>query len=268
MSPPDRDDRTKAEFASRKFAWTEALCLDTRLSAYRKTVGIILLAMVNQSDGYAWPSLATLAALSNGSEKAARDAINDLERLGYLRTQRGGGRIEGKRGITSRFWPIWVSSKSPVTDALRERRSRLDDPQPPPQSEGSDTAEPPPQRNEPPPCGAINPHCTVAQTLEVNPCTIEPSAEPNGSGARQLAPSSSRVWKGSDGEPLANDFPDSDAMNNARWTLQFEGVQLDLDAERRAFRSHHFAVRCLQRDWLRSWEIWIEHAITREQAAA
>jgi|GEM_PF-5005770 len=190
----ERDDRSKAEFASRKFAWTEAVCLDARLSAYRKIVGLIILSMVNQNDGYSWPSLATLAALSHGSEKATRDAINDLERFGYLRTQRGGGRVDGKRGITSRFWPIWVASKSPLTDALNERRNRRMESEPPPRSEGINSAEPPPKRAEPPLHGANNPHCTVTQTLEGNPSTIEPSSVPNGTAAAFATASPSEGW--------------------------------------------------------------------------
>lgn len=202
MSPPptkgamaEPEDRAKTEFASRKFAWTEAVCLDARLSAHRKTVGILLLAMVNHKTGYAWPSVGKLAALSNGSEKAARDAINDLERLGYLRTQRGGGRNGRGEGIPSRFWPIWPRSKTPVTDALRALKGGAADEQPPLGGEGYEGEEPPLQRDAPSPYGVNNPHRGVGQTLQLNPATREHSSDPNGS-ADAVAPATKMAgWK-------------------------------------------------------------------------
>lgn len=193
MSPPDR---LKAEFANHKFAWTEAVCLDARLSAHRKIVGILLLAMVNHETGYAWPSLGKLAALSNGSEKAARDAINDLERCGYLKTQRGGGRNGRGEGISSRFWPIWPESKKPITDALRSLKEAADEEKPSLPSGGCDEEEPSLQGDQPSLCGANNPHRAVGQTLQLNPATREHSSDPNGSADAVAPASPSRRYAG------------------------------------------------------------------------
>lgn len=267
-----RDERAKADFASKKFSWIETLCMDPRVTDYQKAAGIILLAMVNRADGYAWPSLSTIGTLSGKSEKAARDMTARLEALGYLRIERNTGRAN-----TNRFWPVWVDGSSPVTDAARALRIARDERaakgKRSPDGEGSSADHHASGREKgslatpkTSPAGDPPPHRRVTRTLEVNPDT-EPSSETNVSAAAVATARLSGKWKGSEGDPIPEGFPDAAAMRNAtNWAFS-AGAGLDVVAEREAFRRYHFSVRCLLTDWDRSWEMWIDDAISREQAA-
>lgn len=260
MSPPD----SKAAAVAARFAWMETVSLDKRANGTPMRLVVIMSALIG-TEGYAWAGRETLAKLAGIDKSNVKDALLKLVDLGYLRIERN---AKTGRGQTDRFWPVGVSGASPVWARYRSLKDNGGRADPPSETVTAATAHP--ERGvDSPERGVDRPAKggpSAPRLLEHTP-TKETGSDPNGSGARKLAPGSSRIWKGSEGDPLPPDFPDAEAMSSARWDMESGGVGLDLEAERRAFRSHHCAVRCLQRDWNRSWEIWIDKAITREQAA-
>lgn len=179
MSPPP----TKAAEVAARIAWVETVALDRRSSALSIRLATILSSMMGTA-GYAFPSYEALAAISGASRKAVIETIAKLVDCGHLTVERdprpGRSRVNRYRAVT----PV---EQQPVWAAWRAwKQSRAGDP-------SADEEESPfPEKGSPPEDG--NSHPQVTRTLEVNPET-EPGSDPNGSGARQLAPCSSRIWK-------------------------------------------------------------------------
>lgn len=257
MSPPD----SRSAEAAEKFARIETVILDPRCSPLMAAVIVVLSNYANRKR-MAWPSYETLAFITGAAVQNVRIAIEKLEAIGYITVARDD---QPGRSKTNRYTlqpPRCAAPIRALRDALDEHRTTEKEARQHSPSGGEKEAR---QRAKEARQRVITGMLACPDPSERS-LPKNPSSDPNGSGARQLAPSSSRIWKGSEGDPLPSDFPDAEAMSIARWNMQEEGGVLDLEAERRAFRSHHCAVRCLQRDWNRSWEIWIEKAITREQA--
>ena len=61
-------------------------------------IGLVLSTYADK-DGCAWPSVATLASASGVSERMTPKALKNLEALGVIEIEVGGG-----RGKTSRYW--------------------------------------------------------------------------------------------------------------------------------------------------------------------
>lgn len=268
MTEPAAVDAAEKKFAALKFAWIEAVCMDPALTAYAKALGPLLMSMVNREKGYAWPSIDTLRDLSRKSSKAAREAINQLERAGHLRIERGGG-----LAITNRYYPIWPKARpdgrSPVMGWLQDRKGAQEKAAKHSPTGGGSTQsieaatvrDPSPPKSKPSPSSELNPHPSVSRTLEWNPGK-EPCSDPNGSDAA-VAPSSHRSWKGTAGDPLPSGFPHESDVLAAAETILGKGAKLDARQLREDFRRKHFAERCLQRDWPFSWERFVEDAIER-----
>lgn len=247
----DGTDRIKA-----RFAWLETVALDKRTAGIPMRLAVILSAMFSEK-GYAWPARPTLAAMCGSDLRNTKDALKKLVDLGYLLIE-----PNPKQGpnCTDRFWPIGFPDASPVWTKYREvtaQGGRTDPPYPevdPASTRGvSGTVR-----------GVSGPKKGGLETprpLEDTPITRTPSSETNVSAAAFASARPSREWKGSEGEPIPAGFPDSEAMRDAADWVSFAGAQLDLGAEREAFRRYHFSVRCLLTDWHRSWEMWIDRAV-------
>ncbi|MNS00322.1 hypothetical protein D3C72_315710 [compost metagenome] len=258
MSPPD----SKAAEAAEKFARIETVVLDPRCSPLMVAV-LVALSNYANSRRVAWPSYETLAFITGGAVQNVRIAVEKLEALAYITVARDNQPGRSKVNRYTLQPPRCAAPIRALREALDEHRTKEKEARQRSPSGGEKEAR---QRAKGARVRVITGMLACPDPSERS-LPDDPSSDPNGSGARQLAPGSSRIWTGSEGDPLPPDFPDAEAMSSMRLDMEIEGVALDLEAERRAFRSHHCAVRCLQRDWNRSWEIWIEKAITREQAA-
>lgn len=259
MSPPD----SKATEAAEKFARIETVILDPRCSPLMVAVLVVLSNYANRKR-VAWPSYETLAFITGAAVQNVRIAVEKLEALQYITVDRDEQPGRSKVNRYTLQPPRCAAPIRALRDALDEHRTTEKEARQHSPSGGEKEAR---QRAKGARERVITGMLACPDPSERS-LPKDPGSEPNGSGARELAPSLSRVWKGTEGEPMPSDFPDEGAMQNADMMLSIEGIDLNLDAERQAFRSHHFAVHCLQRDWPRSWEIWIENAITRKQAAA
>lgn len=259
MSPPD----TKAAEAAEKFARIETVVLDPRCSPLMVAV-LVALSNYANSRRVAWPSYETLAFVTGGALQNVRIAVEKLEALGYITVARDDQPGRSKVNRYTLQPPRCAAPIRALRDALDSHRTAEKGARQRSPFGGEKEAR---QRAKEARQRVISGMLACPDPSERS-LPDDPSSDPNGSDARKLASSSARIWKGTDGEPLPHDFPDHEAIDHARWILRSEGIELDLDTERRAFRSHHYAVRCLQRDWPRSWEIWIEDAILRTRDAA
>lgn len=257
------DDEQGVERIKARFAWIETVALDKRTAGIPMRVAVILSALIGEK-GYAWPGRDTLAAIAGSDKSNIKDALKKLVDLGYLRIE---ANVKQGRGCVDHYWPTGHPDASPVWSRYRIVTGQRGSTHPP-----SDEPEQEPEWGVPRPArGVSGPDKGGVETprlLEGTPDSRTPYSEPNGSADAVAPASRSRVWKGSEGSPLPSDFPDDEAMATAHSWMSFDGVNLNLGAEREAFRRYHYSVHCLQRDWMQSWEIWIEHAIDGQEAIA
>ena len=146
------------------YDWLRGLARDRHLSHAAVRVGVALTGYFNRKFGNrAWPSQATLAAESCGSERNVRRALAELEKAGHLGVGRRGQRQ------TNHYWPL--NNRTCVA--------------------GSDIQEVPVRPNEAG-CGDVGPAEPLDSRTEVAGatgaiCPANPSIEPVKKEARQGA---------------------------------------------------------------------------------
>lgn len=254
-----RNLETKAERAAARFAWLEAIALDQRSTPLMMRLAAILSALANDK-GEAWPSYETMARLSGAAVVNVRKAVDRMRECGFLEIEKdprpGRSRVNfyhlAPAGNPQPVWTLYRRLQEEKEVCAHTRSG--DEKGVRGHSKGVR------QRSE---------RGTPAYPEPLNrPLELEPSSDPNGSAAAFASASHSREWKGSKGEPIPSDFPDAQAMADARIDVEIAGVDIDLAATREAFRRHHYSVRRLLTDWPRSWAMWVEDAIARAEAAA
>lgn len=259
MSPP----RSKTDAVAARFAWQATVALDKRAAGLPLRIAVVLSEMVCEA-GYAFPGRDTLARMLGTDKRNVKDALKKLVDLGYLRIE-----ANQRRGpkCSDKFWPVGAKDGSPVWSRYREVQSQRGSVDPLNRDDGQEPAEPVRGVN-PPKRGVLNVDKGGAQTprLLERSLELDSSSDPNGSAVADAPASPAMRWKGSEGEPIPQGFPDEQAMQQAASWAEIAGVRIDLKAVRRAFLNHHYSVRCRLTDWERSWHMWVETAIDQEAA--
>lgn len=265
MSARDKSQESVEKRARLQTALNDPQC--TRLMVH-------LVEVLNEyadADRIAWPSYETLSFMTGAAEQNVKLAIKGLERLNYINVDRdetpGRSRVNHYRLLT----PPCLAPIHALRTALKAHRDLVKAEKEARRHDGKSRRSPTEKEARGRLKGArtevLRVMLACPDPLETSP-PVHPSSDTTVSAAAFASASHSREWKGSEGEPLPSGFPDDPAMADAASWTEHAGVRLDLTAERRDFRSHHYAVHCLQRDWGRSWEMWIEDAINRAEAAA
>lgn len=256
MSPPD----TKAAEAAEKFARIETVILDPRCSPLMVAVLVTLSNYANRKR-VAWPSYETMAFVTGAAVQNVRIAVEKLEGLGYIFVQRDD---QPGRSRVNRY----TLQPPRCTAPIRALRKALD--------QHRDTEK---QARQHSPCGGEKQARQRAKAarerilsgmLAYPDPSDDPSDDPGSAtnvAADAIAPAFHQDgWKGSEGERIPAGFPDQEAMQDASMWVSIAGVELDLKQVRKSFLNHHYAVRCKQRDWEKSWERWVDQAITEAAA--
>lgn len=251
-----QSDRDKKAEAAAKFALLETVALDDRCSPLMVRL-VHVLASMTGSDGEAWPSYATLEFVTGAAKQNLQIAVERLFQIGYLvgivkDTRAGNSKANRYRlATTLEPNPVWTLYRA--SEAYKHARQHAQPMMPPHARQHLKDAR---QRSF---------AAMLACPDPLNgPLGIEPGSDTTVSAAAGATAS----WKGSEGEPLPTGFPGEEAMRNARDQIEgITGLSMDLEAERKAFRSYHYSTRCLLTDWDKSWEMWIHDAIDRAEPA-
>jgi hypothetical protein len=86
-----------ANFQAAKEGWLVLLASDPTLSAADLAVGIVIAKHVNSKSRRAWPSLMTMAALTNRHVSTVWKSVRKLHRKGLLEIHKGRGRHQFNR---------------------------------------------------------------------------------------------------------------------------------------------------------------------------
>ena len=96
-----------------KFQFLSLMAEEPELSGIANRVGTLLITDYwNKESNTAWPSIGTLAARLQCSEKGGKNAIKKLESQGFFIVRRGGGGVR-----SNRFIPNWALVDTPVSSA-------------------------------------------------------------------------------------------------------------------------------------------------------
>jgi hypothetical protein len=103
-------------FAREKFLWLDQVRADAQLTPLAFMLAYVLANLVNEREGYAWPSVGRLAAECHVTEAGARKVIRRLIERGHLSVEVGTG-----RGKTNRYrWMIKRDSPRRAHDEQNE----------------------------------------------------------------------------------------------------------------------------------------------------
>jgi len=120
VDPRSRDDAAPdrpASFAREKFLWLDQVCADPELTPLAFKLAYVLANLVNERQGFAWPSVAHLAAKCRVTENGAKKAIRQLSERGHLSVEFGSG-----RGKTNHYrWILKGANAGAVADKRDER---------------------------------------------------------------------------------------------------------------------------------------------------
>lgn len=241
------DERDKDHtFTATQNAWIAGTLLDPRLTPFAKNVGCLIAQHLNRKTGYAYPSVADMAAMLGATENGVSGAIKQLESTGRLRVVRFKGRTRH-----SQYFLSGSNGAQPIAAWYHEHKKTLPAVGVSYETSGRETPTPSPEN----PNGHGEKPC---QPLGHNPLS-KPSEEGQAAGAA--------VWL-REGEEIPDGFPGKEAMRVAQIMIDRAGASVDLQRERANF--YGFAMikdrRC--RDWFKAWLDWIEDAIARAEAAA
>ncbi len=126
--PRERTAQTAAgnpsSFRSEKFIWLNQVRADAELTPLAFMLAFVLANLVNEREGYAWPSVESLAAECHVTENGVKKVIRRLVERGHLFIELGGG-----RGNTNRYrWLIKTGSAICVEEDQDAReKSRCDE---------------------------------------------------------------------------------------------------------------------------------------------
>ena len=115
VDPSSRDDvasdRT-ASFARAKFLWLDQVCADPELTPLAFKLAYVLANLVNERQGYAWPSVAHLASKCRVTENGVKKVVRQLSERGHLSVEFGSG-----RGKTNHYrWVLKEANAGGVFD--------------------------------------------------------------------------------------------------------------------------------------------------------
>lgn len=113
----------RVAFAREKFLWLDQVRADPELTPLAFMLAYVLADLVNEGEGYAWPSVAYLAAECRVTERGVQKVIRRLVECGRLSVELGNG-----RGETNRYrWIVGNDDARRAGDARNENRpSRCD----------------------------------------------------------------------------------------------------------------------------------------------
>ena len=94
---PEATTGRRGSFAREKFLWLEQVRADPELTPLAFMLAYVLGDLVNESQGFAWPSLARLAAECRVTERGVQKVIRRLVERGHLAVELGNGRGETNR---------------------------------------------------------------------------------------------------------------------------------------------------------------------------
>jgi hypothetical protein len=105
-----------ASFARDKFVWLDQVRADPALTPLAFMLAYVLANLVNDREGYAWPSITRLAAECRVTERGVQKVIRRLVERGHLSVERGSG-----RGETNRYrWTIKNDNGAPRTENAQD----------------------------------------------------------------------------------------------------------------------------------------------------
>lgn len=119
-------DSRPGSFAREKFGWLDQVRADAELTPLAFMLAYVLANLVNEREGYAWPSVARLASECRVTERAVQKVIQRLMERGHLRVEKGLG-----RGQTNHYhWRIQTSLMSgahcPIPETSNQPRFSSD----------------------------------------------------------------------------------------------------------------------------------------------
>jgi DNA-binding transcriptional regulator YhcF (GntR family) len=98
-------------FQAAKEAWLKALIAHPNLSGADMAAAVAISTFLNRKTGEAWPSLETLADMTNRNRSTVWRAIKHLEELKLLEVRKGRG-----RHVTNRYRPrLGLNGRDPKT---------------------------------------------------------------------------------------------------------------------------------------------------------
>lgn len=97
-SEEELDRRDSAKFHREKFLWLEQVHADPELTPLAFRLAYVLANLVNEREGFAWPSIAHLAAKCRVTENGVKKVIRRLTERGHLFVE-----FETGRGKTNRY---------------------------------------------------------------------------------------------------------------------------------------------------------------------
>ena len=115
----DAPDRGAVSFAREKFIWLDQVRADPELTPLAFMLAYVIANLVNEREGFAWPSVARLASECHVTKRGVQKVIARLVERGHLSVEHGNG-----RGETNRF--SWIvrnqESVKGIEESRKERR--------------------------------------------------------------------------------------------------------------------------------------------------
>jgi Helix-turn-helix domain len=124
LGPADVTVDRRGSFAREKFLWLEQVRADPELTPLAFMLAYVLGDLVNERQGFAWPSVARLAAECHVTERGVQKVIRRLVERQHLAVELGNG-----RGETNRY--RWIvrndSGAHGIENRRKERQGELGD---------------------------------------------------------------------------------------------------------------------------------------------
>ncbi len=108
----EKPDRAAGQFNRDKFLWLEHVHSDAELTPLAFMLAYALANLVNEREGFAWPSIAHLAAKCRVTENGIKKVIRRLTERGHLSVE-----FETGRGRTNRY--RWIVKEARAVTADR-----------------------------------------------------------------------------------------------------------------------------------------------------
>jgi hypothetical protein len=122
--PADTTIDRRGAFAREKFLWLEQVRVDPELTPLAFMLAYVLGDLVNERQGFAWPSIARLADECRVTERGVQKVIRRLVERGHLAVELGNG-----RGETNRY--RWIvrneGAAQDITNRRKERQGEVGD---------------------------------------------------------------------------------------------------------------------------------------------
>jgi len=102
----DASTRQTTSFTRAKFLWLEQVCADPELTPLAFKLAYVLANLVNEREGFAWPSIGHLAVKCRVTENGVKKAIQRLTECGHLSIELGAGRCRTKSSASAAPLPF------------------------------------------------------------------------------------------------------------------------------------------------------------------